>query len=403
MERIRLALAALLLALLPLPAHAYSPPVNCASDGAHAEVYNTALNIWSCVAVSGGAGAVSSVSGDGTFYINSLSAGAVVLTLGNAPAKSIWGLSSTTSGTPGYETSPTISGTMTVGALTVTTTGIANASLANSAVTVAGHSIALGASQAIACGDLSNGATGCSTATGTSGATLPLLNGTNTWSGVQNFNSGDHVLKGATSGTLTINAAATAGSNTLTLPAGTTDFSATGGTSQVVKQTSAGGALTVARLACADLSNAVTSCSTDTTSATNITSGTLPTAQLPTNQIIRSITYVIDGGGSAITTGVKGTLNVPMGCTITGATLIADQTGSIVVDIWKKAFAGTLPTIANTITASDLPTLSSAITEQDTTLTGWTTSISANDMLTYNVNSASTVTRVSVILKCNAS
>jgi hypothetical protein len=40
---------------------------------------------------------------------------------------------------------------------------------------------------ALACADLSNGATGCSTATGTSGATIPLLNGTNTWSGVNTF------------------------------------------------------------------------------------------------------------------------------------------------------------------------------------------------------------------------
>lgn len=40
-----------------------------------------------------------------------------------------------------------------------------------------------------ACADLSNGATGCSTATGTSGATLPLLNGTNTFSGTQTFGS----------------------------------------------------------------------------------------------------------------------------------------------------------------------------------------------------------------------
>lgn len=46
-----------------------------------------------------------------------------------------------------------------------------------------------------ACADLSNGATGCSTATGTSGATLPLLNGTNTWSGTQTF--------GTTVGTVT--------------------------------------------------------------------------------------------------------------------------------------------------------------------------------------------------------
>ena len=62
-------------------------------------------------------------------------------------------------------------------------------------------------------------------------------------------------LNGATSGSLSLKCAATCGSNTITFPAGTTNFSATGGTSQVVKQTSAGGALTVGQLACGDLSN----------------------------------------------------------------------------------------------------------------------------------------------------
>lgn len=98
-------------------------------------------------------------------------------------------------------------------------------------------------------------------ATGTSGATIGLLNAANTWSAAQSFNSGDLVLKGATSGTLTLNAAAIAGTGTLTWPAGTTDFSATGGTSQVIKQTSFGGAFTVARLACSDLSDSSTGCS----------------------------------------------------------------------------------------------------------------------------------------------
>jgi len=65
-------------------------------------------------------------------------------------------------------------------------------------------------------------------------------------------------LMGATSGTLRLGAPAVAGTNLVTFPAGTTDFSATGGASQVVKQTSAGGALTVAQLATADLSDIAT-------------------------------------------------------------------------------------------------------------------------------------------------
>lgn len=70
------------------------------------------------------------------------------------------------------------------------------------------------------------------------------------------------VLRGSSSGTLTLKSAAIAGTgSTLTLPGGTTDFSATGGTSDVVKQTSTGAAFTVARLACADLSDSGAGCS----------------------------------------------------------------------------------------------------------------------------------------------
>lgn len=65
------------------------------------------------------------------------------------------------------------------------TGSLPNANLANSQLTIAGHSVSLGGSQALACADLSNAGLGCSTATGTSGATIPLLNGANTWSSAQ--------------------------------------------------------------------------------------------------------------------------------------------------------------------------------------------------------------------------
>jgi hypothetical protein len=121
-----------------------------------------------------------------------------------------------------------------------------------------------------------NPATG---ALGTVTATLPANTGTiaelnlaQTWTAAQTHNSGTLKLAGATSGTLTVNCAGTCGTNTLTLPAGTTDFSATGGTSQVVKQTSSGGAFTVGQLQCSDLSNGATGCST----ATGTSGATLP-------------------------------------------------------------------------------------------------------------------------------
>lgn len=120
-------------------------------------------------------------------------------------------------------------------------------------------------------------------------------------------------------------------------------------------------------------------------------------ATLATNFKIASISFVIDGGGSVITTGSKGYVVVPYACTINNSTLLADQSGSIVLDIKKSTFAG-FPTTA-TIVASAPPTLSSAQKSQDTTLTGWTTTISAGDILEWSVTSVTTVTRVTNNLK----
>lgn len=114
---------------------------------------------------------------------------------------------------------------------------------------------------------------------------------------------------------------------------------------------------------------------------------------------ISSIGYVIDGGGAAITAGALGSLSIPYDCTINSVTLLADQSGSIVVDIWKDTLANYPPTVADTICASAKPTLSSATHSENTTLTGWTTSIAAGDTLKFNVDSATTVTQVTLILK----
>ncbi len=105
-----------------------------------------------------------------------------------------------------------------------------------------------------------------------------------------------------------------------------------------------------------------------------------------------AIQLVIDGGGSVLTTGVKADLYIPMACTITASTLIADQSGSVVLDLLKSAAFGTVPTVS--IVASAPPTLSSAASGQDSTLTGWTTSVAAGSRLRYSVTSVTTITRV---------
>lgn len=111
-----------------------------------------------------------------------------------------------------------------------------------------------------------------------------------------------------------------------------------------------------------------------------------------------SINFVLDGGGSQITTGIKGDVVVDFACRVQSVTMLADQTGSIVVDIWKDTYANFPPTDADSITASATPTISSANKSQDTTLTGWNRNISAGDILRFNVDSVTTIQRLTIAL-----
>jgi len=109
--------------------------------------------------------------------------------------------------------------------------------------------------------------------------------------------------------------------------------------------------------------------------------------------------FVIDGGGVAITTGVKIDYPVPYNCLVTAWEIVADQTGSIVVDIWSDTYANFPPTVADTITTSEKPTLSAAAKNTDTSLNsgnGW--ALTKGRWLRFNVDSITTVTRVTIKL-----
>lgn len=106
----------------------------------------------------------------------------------------------------------------------------------------------------------------------------------------------------------------------------------------------------------------------------------------------------MDGGGSAITTGVKGFVTIPFACQIKGWYIVSDVSGSIVIDVWKAA--GAVPTVANSIAGSEKPTLTGASFASDVDLTTWTTiEVAAGDVIGFNVDSVATLTKCTLSIK----
>lgn len=114
---------------------------------------------------------------------------------------------------------------------------------------------------------------------------------------------------------------------------------------------------------------------------------------------IRSFGVTIDGSSQALTSGQVGYVTIPHACTIIGWSVQGDQSGSISIDIDKHAAA--IPnTTTDKISASAPLSLSSAQLAQSTTLTGWTTSVAANDVIGFNVTSVSNLTRATAVVNC---
>lgn len=111
------------------------------------------------------------------------------------------------------------------------------------------------------------------------------------------------------------------------------------------------------------------------------------------------IGVTIDNGDDAITIGIAGNIYIPWNCTITAYELLADQVGSITIDIWKDTSGNYPPTNADTITGGNEPALASDDYIRNTTLTGWTISLSAGDTIRFNVDSCTTIQRVTLMLE----
>lgn len=220
-------------------------------------------------------GSVLQESANLVFSSNTLTVGKATsatgsLALGGATSGTATITAQSTAGTPTL-TLPNTSGTFAVGASSPlalnTTTG--NLTCTTCATTTNGGALSATAPVALSAG-------GAISITGAAGQVLagasPAFTATPTL-GVAGTTAGSLTFAGGTSGSLQVKAADVAGSGSvLTFPGGTTDFSATGGTSQVVRQSTAGGAFTVSQLANTD----ITGLGTASTVNTGTSGATIP-------------------------------------------------------------------------------------------------------------------------------
>jgi hypothetical protein len=126
------------------------------------------------------------------------------------------------------------------------------------------------------------------------------------------------------------------------------------------------------------------------------TNGQKVSASVPgfatSNQITGTIGITVDGQGGVVSTGSKGFVTIPYNCTITNWYVSSDVSGSIQFDI-KRSGTSIVGGGGNK------PLLSSAISGNAAVASWTSTSVTAGDILEWNVDSATTITNATVVLK----
>ena len=130
--------------------------------------------------------------------------------------------------------------------------------------------------------------------------------------------------------------------------------------------------------------------------ALNSGSGGFVVDSVGTGNNLSDIDFVISGLGSTIATGNKGNVRIPWAGTIFNWSVIADQVGSISIDILR---ANNGVPVTSIVGGGTKPNLTSQQFVGPTAPSGWTSAILAqNDYIGFNVVSAATVTLVTIIL-----
>lgn len=270
----------------------------------------------------------------------------------------------------------------------------------------------------------------------------PLINGAVVDTHVAVFDGTTGAIKdgGVPAGTGTVTNSGTLTANQLIIGAGTTVVTALGtlGTTTTVLHGNAGGAPTFGQVSLtADVSGDLPFSSLVQASGASVLVGrgsaagagdfqeiTLGTGLSMSGTALsstsaadakRQITFVTGDGSQVISTGLKTFCPVDFSGTITGVRVLSIDaagpatSGSITIDIWKKAIASAYPptvtdTIINTGAGGTKPNLSTSTNYYDTTLSHWTTSVTAGDCFAFKVDGTPTgVTKVLLALEIQPS
>jgi len=113
-----------------------------------------------------------------------------------------------------------------------------------------------------------------------------------------------------------------------------------------------------------------------------------------------SIEVGFTGGGAAITTGQVWDQPIPVACTVTGWTIVAQQSGAIQVDVWRDSYANFPPTDADSMcSGKEIKITATGSKGQDLDISDWTTTtVNAGDILRFYVDSCTTIEEVTIMV-----
>ena len=108
------------------------------------------------------------------------------------------------------------------------------------------------------------------------------------------------------------------------------------------------------------------------------------------------------GNPTALAAGIAGDMRVLNNCLLTKASLLAGETGSIQLDLWRSSFADFPPTPVDSIVGASPLTISNGIKMEDPNLIGWTGLCYAGDVIRVNIDSVTNIRTCLITLEADA-